>query len=102
MALVRIETRAAGYSPALTIRKKSSSLAATVAAWTTTWDAYARGGVASQSAALLIRSFLLNSLAASGLQHDDQNSSDEDSTWADLEIEAVKLSAHAYAQILNL
>ena len=49
-----------------------------VVAWGTTWDAYLRGNVVSDAAAMLIRSFLLKTIAATGATMElDHNSSDD-------------------------
>ena len=43
--------------------------------WHASWEAYVRGNVVSSSAADLIRSFLLKTIAASGAKLDDDDSS---------------------------
>ncbi len=70
-------------------------------AWARSWDEYARGGVVSESAAMLIRSFFHKTIAVSGAQQEDTNSSEEDNNNEDPDIPPVKVSAHAFAHILN-
>ena len=70
-------------------------------AWEKSWDAYARGNVVTESAALLICSFLLKTIAATGVGLDDHNSSDEEHDQHDLDIPALKLDAPVFAQLSN-
>ena len=45
--------------------------------WDKSWDEYVRGNVVSESAAKLIRSLMLKTIAATGMPQDDNNTNDE-------------------------
>ena len=69
--------------------------------WHASWEAYVRGNVVSTSAAGLIRSFLLKTIAASASQLDDGDSSDDQGPYDDPDIPSVKLDARKLSSILN-
>ena len=73
----------------------------TVVAWDTTWDAYLRGNVVSDAAAMLIRSFLLKTIAATGATMELDHSSDEGNEPHDPDIPAVRLEASQFQQLLS-
>ena len=60
--------------------------------WQTTWDAYVRGHVVSDTAAQLIKSFLLKTLAASGSHENDDDHSEADKSDEDADMQPLKLS----------
>ena len=68
----------------------------TVVAWDTTWDAYLRGNVVSDAAAMLIRSFLLKTIAATGTTMELDHSSDGDIDPHDPDIRAIRLEASQF------
>ena len=72
-----------------------------VVAWERTWDAYVRGNVVSDAAAMLIRSFLLKTIAATGATMEEEKSSDEEDEPHDPEIPTVKLDASQFQQLLS-
>ena len=45
--------------------------------WNKSWDEYVRGNVVSESAAKLIRSLMLKTIAATGMPQDDNTTNDE-------------------------
>ena len=69
--------------------------------WHASWEAYVRGNMVSTSAAGLIRSFLLKTIAASASQLDDGDSSDDQGPYDDPDIPLVKLDARKLSSILN-
>ena len=59
--------------------------------WHEAWQEYIRGHIVSLSAADLIKSFLLPTLAASGSTNDHDNHSDREESEDDLEITPLEL-----------
>ena len=67
--------------------------------WHKTWEEYVRGHVVSQTAAKLIRSFLLKTVAA-GASPDKADNSDAEDSVEDPEIAPLKLSMETLRQVL--
>ena len=74
---------------------------ADLVSWSSTWDTYIRGGVVTESAAMLIRSFLLKTIAATGEHLDENTSSEEDNMKDDPDVPAAKLNAAQFGELLN-
>jgi len=68
--------------------------------WHATWNAYVRGHVVSYTAAELIQSFLLKTLAASGGQQNDDANSEADKSEDDTDLLPLKLSRAGLKQVL--
>ena len=69
--------------------------------WDKSWDEYVRGNVVSESAAKLIRSLMLKTIAAAGMPHDDNSSNDEGLDDNDADIPTLKLDKEGLEKILN-
>ena len=69
--------------------------------WDKSWDEYVRGNVVSGSAAKLIRSLMLKTIAAAGMPQDDNSSNDEGLDNDDADIPTLRLDAAGLARILN-
>ena len=69
--------------------------------WDKSWDEYVRGNVVSESAAKLIRSLMLKTIAATGMPQDDSSSNDEGFNEDDAEIPTLTLNAADLARILD-
>ena len=67
----RTTTTAAGHA---TAAGHESATMENMVAWETTWDAYVRGHVVSDTAARFIQSFLLKTVAATGSTMENQES----------------------------
>ena len=68
--------------------------------WPSTWDEYVRGHVVSESAAQLIQSFLLKTMAVSGGKADDDAESEADKSDDDVNIPRLHLSPLSLQSIL--
>ena len=68
--------------------------------WATAWDEYVRGKIVSKYSRKIIQSFLLKTLAASGHEH-DEDESEAEQAYEDPEIPALRLSASALEKFLN-
>ena len=98
------EKLSAAYSSASTTTTCSEAAATSgqqFVDWGASWEAYVRGNVVSTSAADLIRSFLLKTIAASGAKLDDDDSSDDEAPYEDPDIPVLKLNARSLSSILN-
>ena len=98
------EKLSAAYSSASTTTTCSEAAATSgqqLVDWGASWEAYVRGNVVSTSAAGLIRSFLLKTIAASGAKLDDDDSSDDEAPYEDPDIPKLKLNARSLSSILN-
>ena len=73
----------------------------TFVAWDATWDEYVHGNVVSEAAAMLIRSFLLKTIAATGTSMELDRSDDEENEPHDPDIPAVRLEAAQFQQLLS-
>ena len=80
--------------------KDSEMTPPTTIKWATAWDEYVRGKIVSKSARKIIQSFLLKTLAASGHEH-DEDESEAEHAYEDPEIPALHLSATALEKFLN-
>ena len=69
--------------------------------WHNTWNTYVRGHIVSVTAAELIQSFLLETLAASGGSHDDDAQSEEDKSEEDTDMQPLKLSRTGLKDVLT-
>ena len=69
--------------------------------WHRAWEEYVRGHVVSESAACLIRSFLLKTIAASGATGDAADNSDADASGDDPDLPPLRLSAATLRQVLS-
>ena len=69
--------------------------------WDKSWDEYVRGNVVSESAAKLIRSLMLKTIAATGMPQDDSSSNDEGFNEEDAETPTLTLTAAGLARILD-
>ena len=68
--------------------------------WTTSWSEYVRGNVVSASAAKLIQSFLLNTMASSGKAADDV-ASEADDTEDEVDLPPMKVSREKFQDLLR-
>ena len=68
--------------------------------WATAWDEYVRGRIVSKYSRKIIQSFLLKTLAASGHEH-DEDESEAEHAYEDPEIPALRLSPMALENFLN-
>ena len=73
---------------------------ADLTSWKTAWDEYVRGNVVSDAAAKLIRTFLLNTMAATGPDADD-DASEADASDDDTELPPLKLSGERFCALLQ-
>lgn len=69
--------------------------------WDATWNEYVRDGVVSNSAVMLIHSFLLKTYAASGANDRMGNSSDEEQEDHAADIPLAALKAETFARAMD-
>ena len=72
---------------------------ADLTSWKTAWDEYVRGNVVSNAAAKLIRTFLLNTMAATGSGADDE-ASEADLSDDETELPTSRLSGERFCELL--